>query len=255
LKARIASDAAAAAMTGRIPPRPGKTFGALAAAAGVGGGATVQDGADGAFERLVAGLERRRRGLAPLLAVAAVVLLILLVAVRRRGGRGGRRGGRAPAWPWARLCGMRPPKGGGAPGAAADRGWARARQAAPWQRGARGPTNWPTALAGTRGAQRPPRRRAGATGDALGVERRRPVVLLGAHGRAGSGPGLWAAPQLDRGCTAAARRRGKQQQRRPAGRHRGAAVAEFESKRTAAAVVEWMGGVTRPAFADVSVMH
>lgn len=71
LKARIASDAAAAAMAGRVQTG-GKTFGARP------GG-----GGDGAFERFVAELERRRRGLAPVLAVAAVCGLVLVVAVSR----------------------------------------------------------------------------------------------------------------------------------------------------------------------------
>jgi hypothetical protein len=68
LKARIASDAAAAAQRVGRWGVGGKTFAAL-------------DSAGGAFERAVAGLERRRRGLAPMLAVGAVVTLILAVAV------------------------------------------------------------------------------------------------------------------------------------------------------------------------------
>ncbi|GBF87759.1 hypothetical protein Rsub_00470 [Raphidocelis subcapitata] len=70
LKARIASDAAAAAQRLGRWGVAGKTFGAL-------------DGAGGAFERAVAGLERRRRGLAPMLAVGSVLALLLAFATIR----------------------------------------------------------------------------------------------------------------------------------------------------------------------------
>ncbi|KIY93045.1 hypothetical protein MNEG_14918 [Monoraphidium neglectum] len=87
LKARIASDAAAAAMGGGAGAGrgAGKTFGALQGGGGFGGGAAA------AVERFVAALERRKRGLAPLVAVAAVVLLVAFVAVVRAAssGRGG----------------------------------------------------------------------------------------------------------------------------------------------------------------------
>jgi hypothetical protein len=94
LKARIASDAAAAAMGGRLaPPRltAGKTFDALELGGGglglgIGGGG-AGGGLLGALEGAVLSLERRRRGLAPLLAVGAVVGLVVFVAVRAGGQR------------------------------------------------------------------------------------------------------------------------------------------------------------------------
>lgn len=86
-------------MGGRvIPPRGGKTFEAL-----------QLEGAGGAFESFVASLERRRRGLAPLLAVTAVAVLVMVVAVSWvprarvvsggcRGKGGGRVGGMRGCW-------------------------------------------------------------------------------------------------------------------------------------------------------------
>lgn len=73
LKARIAADAAAAAMGGRVlPPRSGKTFGAL-----------QFEGPGGAFERLLVSLEQRRKGLVALLAVSAVVVLLMMITITR----------------------------------------------------------------------------------------------------------------------------------------------------------------------------
>lgn len=99
LKTRIASDAAAAAVGGRVPTG-GKTFGALR-----GGGGE----AAGVFEAFVAGLERRRRGLAPVLAVAAVCGLVLMVAVSAWHAPGMH----APAlWLWEPLARLVPLSGG-----------------------------------------------------------------------------------------------------------------------------------------------
>eukprot|EP00878_Enallax_costatus_P020783 GHUV01021977.1.p1 GENE.GHUV01021977.1~~GHUV01021977.1.p1 ORF type:complete len:333 (+),score=122.21 GHUV01021977.1:703-1701(+) len=80
LKARIAAEAARAAMGG--PAATGVSIGPIHSARGK-TFAAVTDGVSGRFEQLIGRLERQRRGLVPILVIGSLMLLILLIAVLR----------------------------------------------------------------------------------------------------------------------------------------------------------------------------